>query len=211
LQELSLVFLYNVVMMLLRQSEIKKFYKIDRVSLYSYENQGILKSYKTPGKHRRYLKEDIEKLLGLQNVDSRKVACYARVSTKKQEENLQRQVERLRTYCDKKGYSSITFYSDIASGLNDNRRQFNKLLDQVVKQNINTIVVEYKDRLCRFGLNILHNLLKGYGCTIEIVNNEQEVSNNELVEDVLSIITSYSARLYGKRSHKKEIKSKLGL
>jgi predicted site-specific integrase-resolvase len=197
--------------MLLKQTDIKRLYKIDRVSLYSYERNGFLKSYRTPGNHRRYLQEDIDKLLGIHSTINKKVACYARVSTKKQEPNLHRQMDRLKAYCNQQGYYDVVMFYDIASGLNDRRRQFNKLLDLVIKGQINTIVVEYKDRLCRFGLNIITNLLKGYCCNIEYVENTQQEERNEIVEDVLSIITSYSARLYGKRSHKPEIKQKLEL
>ncbi|MGM0366669.1 MAG: IS607 family transposase, partial [Actinomycetota bacterium] len=119
--------------MLLRINDIENKYKLTHNSLKEWEKKGLLKSYKTPGGHRRYLESDIKRLLELDNV-SRRVAIYGRVSTKKQEDNLNRQVKRLRQYCKEKGYDDPIEFIEIASGLNDRRQQFHKMIDAVIRK-----------------------------------------------------------------------------
>lgn len=197
--------------MLLRISDIENKYKLTHNSLKEWEKKGFLKSYKTPGGHRRYLESDIQHLLEINNT-LLKVAIYGRVSTKKQEENLNRQVERLRQYCKEKGYETPVEFIEIASGLNDKRRQFHKMIDAVIRKEVNLIVVEYKDRLSRFGLRLIYHFFEGLGCKIEVVETESSKDENkELVDDMLALITSFSARLYGKRGGRKKLKEDLDI
>jgi predicted site-specific integrase-resolvase len=195
--------------LLLRISDIENKYKLTHNSLKDWEKKGFLKSYKTPGGHRRYLESDIQHLLEINNTSLR-TAIYGRVSTKKQEENLNRQVERLRQYCKGKGYETPIEFIEIASGLNDKRRQFHKMIDAVIRKEVNLIVVEYKDRLSRFGLRLIYHFFEGLGCKIEVVETESSKDENkELVDDMLALITSFSARLYGKRGGRKKLKEEL--
>ncbi|MBT9145681.1 MAG: hypothetical protein DDT40_01167 [candidate division WS2 bacterium] len=195
--------------MLLRISDIETKYRITHNSLKEWEKKRLLTSYKTPGGHRRYLESDIQKLLEMNNILP-KVAFYARVSTRKQEENLNRQVERLRQYCTEKGYKETIEFIEIASGLNDKRRQFHKMIDSVIRKEINLIVVEYKDRLSRFGLRLIYHFFEGLGCKIEVIEaKSSKDENKELVDDMLALITSFSARLYGKPAGGKKLKEEL--
>ncbi|MGM0366681.1 MAG: IS607 family transposase, partial [Actinomycetota bacterium] len=118
--------------MLLRISDIENKYKLTHNSLKEWE-KGLLKSYKTSGGHRRYLESDIKQLLKIDKTSSR-VAIYGRGSTKKQEDNLNRQVERLRQYYKGKGYDDPIEFIEIASGLNDRRQQFHKMIDAVIRK-----------------------------------------------------------------------------
>jgi len=197
--------------LLLRISDIETKYRITHNSLKEWEKKGLLTSYKTPGGHRRYLESDIQKLLEM-NIVLPKTAFYARVSTRKQEENLNRQVERLRQYCKGKGYKETIEFIEIASGLNDKRRQFHKMIDSVIRKDINLIVVEYKDRLSRFGLRLIYHFFEGLGCKIEVIDaKSSKDENKELVDDMLALITSFSARLYGKRGGRKKLKEELDI
>ncbi len=197
--------------MLLRIGDIESKYKLTHNSLKEWERRGLLISYKTPGGHRRYLESDIQKLLEMNNVLP-KVAIYARVSTRKQEGNLNKQVERLRQYCKGKGYKEPIEFIEIASGLNDKRRKFHKMIDAVIRKEINLIVIEYKDRLSRFGLRFIYHFFEGLGCKIEVVESEpSRDENKELVDDMLALITSFSARLYGKRGDRKKLKEELDI
>src|SRR5208337_4574711 len=106
--------------MLLKIGEIEEKYKICSNTIKTWESANLIISYKTVGGHRRFLEEDIQKLLHLQNNKNEiKVAIYSRVSTKKQEENLKRQTDRMIQYCKDNNYSDVTIYEEIASGLND--------------------------------------------------------------------------------------------
>ncbi|MGH4138326.1 IS607 family transposase [Clostridium sp.] len=168
-----------------------------------WDKEGILKSYKTPKGHRRYLLDEIETLaLGRTtnttvNIDN-KVYIYSRVSTKKQFENgdLDRQTQRLKEYCLNKNYEVIGTYSEIASGLNDKRAKLIKMLSNL--NGISKIIVEYPDRLTKFGLNYLIIMLKNLGIVVEFVeSNENNSVNEDMTKDITSIITCFSAKLYG--------------
>jgi len=170
-------------------------------TLRRWEKEGKLKPLHTPGGHRRYKESQIMALIGEEITESgsKRCAVYARVSTAKQAEagNLQRQKERLITYAVEKGYQVKAVYAEIASGLNENRREFAKI---ATKGEIDVIVIEYKDRLARFGYKYLEQYYRSCGVEIDIMEIDEEKSpQEELVEDMIAIVTSFSARIYGKR------------
>ena len=126
-------------------------------------------------------------------------AVYARVSSSENKKNLDTQADRLISYCNAKGYKVEKVVKEIGSGLNDYRPKLEKLL---LDTKIDVIVVEHKDRLARFGLNYIQKLLEIQGRSIEIVN-VVESEKEDLMQDFVSIITSFCARLYGKRKTKR--------
>jgi len=129
-----------------------------------------------------------------------RVAIYARVSSAEHKENLERQVERLVQYCTVRGYQVAQITKEIASGVNDSRP---KLLALLKDRQTTRIVVEHKDRLTRFGFRYLETLLELQGRTIEVVNvaeNDQE----DLIADLVAIVYSFTARLYGQRRAKRK-------
>ncbi|MCL5982770.1 MAG: IS607 family transposase [Firmicutes bacterium] len=174
-------------------------------SLRRWEKEGKLKPLHTPGGHRRYKESQLMALIGEEDVTkngSKRCAVYARVSTAKQAEagNLQRQKERLITYAVEKGYQVIAVRTEIASGLNENRRELAKLAETAAKNEIDVMVIEYKDRLARFGYKYLEQYYRSCGVEIDIVElNEEKSPQEELVDDMIAIVTSFSARIYGKR------------
>lgn len=129
-----------------------------------------------------------------------KVAIYARVSSSENKINLEKQKERLLDYCAVKGYSIEMIVTEIGSGLNDNRPKLEKIL---LDKSITKIVVEHKDRLARFGLNYIEKLLLLDNRTIEYINPVND-NKEDLVQDFVSIITSFTARLYGQRRNKRK-------
>lgn len=166
-----------------------------------WTNEDKIKSYRTVGRHRRFRIEDIEDFLldGIQTTKTNKdVFVYCRVSTKKQADsgNLQRQKERLTEYCNEKGYNILHIYEEVASGLNDNRRELTKMFKRI--EEAQCIVVEYTERLARFGFNYLKQFAKYNGVDIEAVQQKEKLENNEeMVNDLISVVTCFSARLYG--------------
>lgn len=127
------------------------------------------------------------------------VVVYARVSSSENKDNLDTQAERLVSYCNAKGYKVKKVVKEIGSGLNDSRPKLEKLL---LDKGVDIIVVEHKDRLARFGLNYIQKLLELDGRKIEIVNNI-EGEKEDLIQDFISIITSFCARIYGNRRSKR--------
>jgi predicted site-specific integrase-resolvase len=129
-----------------------------------------------------------------------RVAIYARVSSHEHRANLERQVERLSTYCAARGYQIHKVVKEIGSGVNDHRAKFLALLED---QQITTIVVEHKDRATHFGFRYLEVLLKGQGRNLEVVNLAEN-NREDLLTDLVSVIYSFCARLYGQHCAKRK-------
>jgi predicted site-specific integrase-resolvase len=129
-----------------------------------------------------------------------KIAIYTRVSSHEMRENLNRQAERLIDYCTAKGWQVHKVIKEVGSGVNDNRKQFLKLL---ADPTITIIVVEHKDRATRFGFNYLDTLLSLQGRRIEVVNLADN-GTEDLLHDLVAIIYSFCARLYGQRRAKRK-------
>ncbi|MBZ8178663.1 IS607 family transposase [Oscillatoria salina IIICB1] len=155
--------------------------------------QGILTGYQSPTGTIIILSEE--------NSKSDLIACiYARVSSAENKDNLDRQAERLKDYSIARGYKIYKIVKEIGSGLNDNRQQLGKIL---VDPNYNVLVVEHKDRLARFGTNYIKLLLKELNKELEIVNQSED-KQDELMEDLIAIITSFCSRIYGLRRSKRK-------
>ncbi|MBI4531012.1 MAG: IS607 family transposase [Candidatus Latescibacteria bacterium] len=175
--------------------------------MHRWLKDGKLTDHRTVGGHRRYDSAEIETLLSVSDgvtITDRDVATYARVSTQKQAENLPRQHERLTEACGERGYRIVLDCSEIASGLNDNRRQLFKIIDAACKGEVKKVVVEHRDRLTRFGFRTIERFFNGVGCTVEVLEQkENKDEHEELVEDILTIIVSFSSRIYGARGGRK--------
>ena len=136
-----------------------------------------------------------------QKTDNEAKACiYARVSSAENKDNLERQASRLTEYAYARGYKVYKVVKEVGSGLNDNRKKLAKVLTD---NNYNILIVEHKDRLARFGTNYMKLLLEAQGKKLEIVN-EAENRKDELMSDLIAIITSFCARLYGMRRSKRK-------
>lgn len=166
--------------------------------------ENILPVHRTPKGHRRYLLSDVMGLIGKQLTENKiGVAIYCRVSSQDQKSHgdLDRQKCRVLEYCAKNKYEVLYILDEVGSGLNDNRKKFHNLLDLITERKINKIVVEYKDRLTRFNFEIIKKLAKGFNVDIEVIDIElNKTFEEELVSDIVSLMASFSARLYGKGS-----------
>lgn len=174
---------------------------VSKETLRRWERKGKITSERTQGKHRRYKKETIDRLLNKEIIRERMTVGYARVSTNEQKEDLKRQIQLIENYCSSHGYK-FDIISDIGSGLNYNKKGIKQLIELIESDSIDRLVISYKDRLLRFGSEILFQLCDYHNVEVVIINSMDNTFENELVDDVLSIITVYSAKLYGKRSHK---------
>jgi len=173
-------------------------------TLRNWDESGKIKTVRTSGNHRRIPREEIEKLIGKDEVIKVSTICYARCSTHKQEENLERQVGRLLEYCLKKEWK-VELYKDIGSGLNENRRQFKKMLKRIAEDDVARVVVEYKDRIARYGFETFKSFCETHGVEVVVLKDaEKKEFEQEMVEDIIALITSYSARMYGRRGGRKK-------
>ena len=173
-------------------------------TLRNWDKKGILKpSHVTKGGTRYYSQEQLNHFLGLKSEKqiNKKIIGYCRVSSHKQKDDLERQIENVKTYMCAKGYQ-FEIITDIGSGINYNKKGLNQIIDMVTHSEVEKIVVLYKDRLIRFGYELIENLCDKFGTVIEIIDSTEKTEQQELVEDLVQIITVFSCRLQGKRANK---------
>jgi len=177
---------------------------VTQQTLRNWDKVGKLKpSHKGKSGYRYYSQQQLRYYLGLKGGDAakRKVVGYCRVSSNKQKDDLERQIANVKTYMIAKGYS-FDIVTDIGSGIDYNKKGLNQLFDMVVASEVEKIVVLYKDRLLRFGYELIENLCSKYGTTIEVIDNTEKTEEQELVEDLVQIVTVFSCKLQGKRANK---------
>ena len=145
---------------------------------------------------------DLNQLLGLKELETDLTVAYARVSSRDQKEDLKRQVERLELYCTAKGWK-YEVIQDLGSGINYRKKGLKQLLEKILNCQVKRVVLTHKDRLLRIGGELVFALCEARNVEVVIINQGEEPSfEEELVQDVLEIITVFSARMYGARSHK---------
>jgi predicted site-specific integrase-resolvase len=178
----------------MRLSEYAKKYSLTYQSAYNHWKAGFIKGKQLPtGTIIVYDEDELAQ-------EDRGVILYARVSSSENKKNLDSQLERLRNYANAKGYKIYKETKEVGSGLNDKRQKLEKILNS---SDWSILLVEHKDRLARFGLNYLQILLKKEGKSIEIIN-EAPNSKDDLMQDFVSIITFFTARLYGLRRSRRK-------
>ena len=156
--------------------------------------------HRTLGRHRRYSLAQLNTLIDKPCEDNRAVVAYARVSTHKQKNDLKLQEQRLTQYCHEH-YESHTLISDLGSGLNYKKRGLNKLIKMILSRQVKTLVLNYKDRLLRFGSEIIFSLCRYFHVEVVILNKDKNATfEQEFAKDVLEVLTVFSAKLYGSRS-----------
>jgi len=176
------------------------------ITLKRWIYSGKIRAVKTPTGRWMIPESEVERIIGGKGeVKEVRAVIYARVSSSDQKSDLERQIEYLTQYCTAKGYKIIDIISDVASGLKSERKGLKKLFNYVVNRQVDIVVITYKDRLTRFGLEYLEYFFGQYGVRIDVVYNEEpKDAYQELVEDLLAIVTSFAGKLYGMRSRKKK-------
>lgn len=193
---------------LLNIKEASSFLNVTQDCLRKWHKSGKLVPYTTAGGHRRYDEDMLNKFIGIEtkeyNTKEIITATYARVSSnsQKQSGDLDRQSQRLSEYCANNNIYVEYIIKDVGSGLNDNRKGFNKLSDLILKKKINQVIIENKDRLTRFQYNFIKKIFNNYGCEIIVVNDTVMTDNEELTTDMMALLASFSGKYYGKRSIK---------
>lgn len=167
----------------------------------NWEEKGILVPQRTEGGHRRYKLTD---LVGVETQSRKVTIAYARVSSQDQKSDLERQSLVLSAYCESNGWK-YQLIQDLGSGLNYKKKGLRKLIGLILDEEVDRLVITNKDRLLRFGSELIFSLCEHFGIEVLILNRKEDSSYEEdLAKDVLEIITVFSARLYGSRSHKNQ-------
>mgnify|MGYP000445093460 CR=1 FL=1 len=188
---------------LYKLSEFARLVGVSRSGVIKWIREGKVRAVNIHG--RWYIPEsELERLVKGFYAGLKRIAIYARVSGNMQKDDLERQVTSLEDYVRKHfPQAEYIVVKDVASGLKEDRRGLRKLIEMVRKRQINAIVVAYKDRLTRFGFTYLKEFFEAYGVKVIVAFHEEPKDYyQELVEDLIEIVTSFASRIYGKRSHK---------
>lgn len=184
--------------------EVLQLLGISRPTLTKYVKTGVIRATRLPNKRYDYNSEDVFRLFN-KGVE-RKTYLYARVSTQKQKADLENQVAMLKQFCFSNGYRISGIYSDIASGISfEKRKDFFKLLDEVLDGRVEKVVITCKDRLSRVGFDLFYHLFRKYHCDIIVMSEigSVKLDSEEVFEEIISLLHCYSMKLYSKRKAKR--------
>ena len=183
-------------------SQAAKELGVSQSTLRRWEREGKINPERTKGGTRRYSAAILKPHAPVDYSAKKKTIAYARVSSYDQKSDLKRQEEMLEMYCASHGWS-FEIISDLGSGMNYKKRGLKKLLTLIIDGNIERLILTHKDRLLRFGAELVFSICEEKNIEIVIINKGNELTfEEELAKDVLEIITVFSAKLYGSRSHK---------
>ena len=184
----------------MKAKEVLNLLRISRKTLHVYAHNGKIRYTVLPNKYYDYNGEDVYKLL---NKDvKRKTMIYARVSTGKQKKDLENQIEQLKQWCFMNGFTINAIYSDIASGISfDKRNNFLEMLDEILNYKVERVVLTYKDRLSRIGFELFKHLFQKFGTEIIVISEvgNTKLDSEEFSDDIVSMLHSYSMKMYSKR------------
>ena len=187
--------------------EAKKFFEISGQTLKMWKDKGLINFKQFSPKKILYDIDSLNKTNSQENIDTRQHVIYARVSCSNQKQSLENQIELIKQYMISNGIKVDEIYSEIASGLNEDRKELNRLIRDVQSDKISKVYISFKDRLTRFGFNYFKNIFSNSNVEIVILDENEETNKDyktELVEDLISIIHHYSTKLYSNR--RKELK-----
>lgn len=194
-------------MAMLKPKEMAERLGVTVKTLQIWDKKGTLKAHRTPTNRRYYTEEQYLDYIGQSTSDKRKNIAYARVSTYGQKNDLNNQIEFIRQYVNAKGIILDEIITDIDSGLNYNRKNWNQLLEEVMNNHIDTIFITYKDRFVRFGYDWFERLCKMHNTEIVVLSNVETSPAQEMVDDMINIVHVFSCRLYGLRKYKSKLEN----
>jgi putative resolvase len=179
-------------------------------TLQKWDREGRLTAHRTLNNRRYYTDDDMALVLGSAVPHSQKrVIAYCRVSSAAQKPDLLNQRRVLEQFCNARGLIVDEWIEEIGGGLNFKRKQFLAVIDGVLADHIGTIIIAHKDRLTRFGIDLIDHLCEQQQCKLLIMNTESLSPETEMVQDLMAIIHCFSSRLYGLRNYKKTLKEAL--
>lgn len=178
-------------------------------TLQNWDKKGTLKAYRTLTNRRYYTEEHYKQYIGLSYKNSGKTVAYCRVSSKNQKDDLKSQKDFISQFALNKGIAIDDWYEDTGSGLNMKRKMFNTLLLEVEKGLIDTLIIAHPDRLVRFGFEWFREFCERHNCKVLLINDEKLSPEEEIVQDIVTIMHVFSSRIYGLRKYKQNIKSEI--
>ncbi len=179
-------------------------------TLQRWDYTGRLVADRTPSNRRQYTDKHLAQVRGTgRHQTERQIVVYCRVSSAGQKADLGNQRQMLEQFCAARGLAVDEWIEEVGGGLNFKRKQFLEIIDRIVAGNIATLVIAHQDRLARFGYGLIEHLCEVGNCELIVMNTETLSPEREMVEDLMTIVHSYSSRLYGLRNYRKALKKAL--
>lgn len=187
----------------MKAKQVLSLLRVTRATLCRYVKQGVVKVRLLPNKDYDYDEESVYKLMN-KNV-SRQNVIYARVSTAKQKQDLENQIDLVKQFAFKNGIIINDIYSDIGSGINFDRKQFQRLINNVVEHKISKVYITYKDRLSRISFDVFKNLFSKFNCEIVVLNeiDDEKLIEKEIFTEIVNLIHCFSMKMYSSRRKEK--------
>lgn len=195
-------------------AEFAKLLGVTVKTLQRWDREGRLVPLRSPGNRRIYTDDHLKQILGSKQEKKgqpRLKIGYCRVSSHNQRPDLVNQRRVLVEFCEGKELVIDEWIEEVGGGLNLRRPKFLALLERILRGEIEVLVIAHKDRLARFGFDLIEYLCQRSGCDIVVLNSEQLSPQEEMVQDLLTIVHTFSARLYGLRTYKKTLQEALAL
>jgi predicted site-specific integrase-resolvase len=179
--------------------------------LQQWDRKGKLKANRTKTNRRYYTIQQLNEFLNIkQQVKiNQKIIAYCRVSSNNQKNDLKNQRKIIEQFCTASGLANVEFIEEIGGGLNFKRKHFYQIIQDIVSRKISKLILAHKDRFCRFGFDLIEQLCSDYGCELVLINNQSLSPEQEMVQDLMTIVHCFSSRLYGLRNYKKSLKEAL--
>lgn len=196
----------------MKAKEVLTLLNITRPTLCKYVKLGYIKAIKMPNGQYKYDDDSVYAFIGLKKEKHNSlIVSYSRVSTQNQKNQLKEQTNRIYESCISRGIKLDKQYEDIKSGMSFDRPSFQKLCEEIIRGNIELLVIETKDRLLRFGYEMFENFFKYFGCKILVLNDaiSNKSCEEELTEDLISIIHYFSMKSYSHRRKLNKIRKEL--
>ncbi len=184
----------------MKAKEVMQILRISNPTLSSYVKRGLIKTTTMPNGRYNYDEESVYAFLNAGV--PRKVYLYGRVSSSNQKKDLISQIEMLKQYCFSNGIKIDGVFQDIASGISfENRKEFFKLLDDVINRKVKAVYITYKDRLSRVGFDLFYHLFRRFGTEIVVISEvgSPKLDSEEIFEEIVSLLHCYSMKMYSKR------------
>lgn len=184
----------------MKAKEVMQILRISNPTLSSYVKRGLIKTTTMPNGRYNYDEESVYAFLNAGV--PRKVYLYGRVSSSNQKKDLISQIEMLKQYCFSNGIKIDGVFQDIASGISfENRKEFFKLLDEVINRKVKAVYITYKDRLSQVGFDLFYHLFRRFGTEIVVISEVgfPKLDSEEIFEEIVSLLHCYSMKMYSKR------------
>jgi predicted site-specific integrase-resolvase len=179
-------------------------------TLQGWDRDGSLTAHRTTSGRRYWLRADLDRYLGRTSTEKPRFAvAYCRVSSQAQRPDLKNQRAIVEQFCVARGLANVEYITEIGGGLNFKRKHFLALIDRILTGEISAVIVAHKDRLTRFGFDLLKHLCELHSCELFVLDQEKLSPEREMVEDLMTIVHCFSSRLYGLRNYRKTLKAAL--